>query len=82
VHTPRQTSENGKRDGSLAPRPPIVCPKTGVRYPVSLEADCIRWSYAKLPAALQKGDENLLAQLKGQSNQADVTTQRRGALAY
>jgi hypothetical protein len=49
---------------------------------LSLEADCIRWSYAKLPAALQKGDENLLAQLKGQSNQADVTTQRRGALAY
>jgi phosphate transport system substrate-binding protein len=34
------------------------------------QGEAEKLSYAKLPAALQKQDENLLAQVAGQSNQA------------
>ena len=40
------------------------------------QAEAEKLSYAKLPSALQKGDENLLAQLKGQNTQAVLTTRR------
>jgi phosphate transport system substrate-binding protein len=57
------------KEGKTAARARVV--ENFVQYVVSQGQDeSEKLSYAKLPAALQKGDETLLAQLKGQNNQA------------